>query len=71
MTDSKRLREWIEAKGYKLKAVAAALNITPAALAQKIGNKREFRASEIAAFVYDLGMTTAERDKIFFAKVVN
>ena len=66
MTDSVLLREWIDSKGFKLKSVAAKLNITPYALQKKIDNKSDFKASEIVGFVTDLGMTPAERDSIFF-----
>lgn len=66
MTNSSMLRAWIEKKGFKLKAVAAQLGITPYSLQKKIDNENEFKASEIMAFVVDLGMTTKERDKIFF-----
>lgn len=66
MTNSKLLREWIETKGYKLKSVAAKLGITPYALQKKIENKSEFKASEIAAFVNELGMSVKDRDHIFF-----
>lgn len=67
MTDSKALRDWISEKGYKLKAVASKLGITPYALQKKIDNESEFKASQIAAFVNEMGMTPRERDNIFFA----
>lgn len=67
MTDSLMLREWIERKGLKLKAVAAQLGITPYSLQRKIDNQSEFKASEIVVFVACLGMTAQERDKIFFS----
>ena len=38
MTDTKALRERIEAKGLKLKAVAEKLGITPYCLQRKINN---------------------------------
>lgn len=66
MTDSKVLRKWISERGFKLKAVAATLGITPYALQKKIDNKTQFKASEIAAFVNDLGMEPGLRDAIFF-----
>lgn len=69
MTNSVALREWITKRGYKLKAVAEKLGITPFALQKKIENKSEFKASEIAVFVNDLGMDPAERDIIFFARM--
>lgn len=69
MTNSSALREWIKYRGYKLKSVAARLGITPCALQKKIDNESEFKASEIAVFVNDLGMSPKERDKIFFANM--
>lgn len=69
MTNSSMLRAWIEQKGFKLKAVAAQLGITPYALQKKINNETEFKVSEIVTFVVDLGMSAKERDKIFFDMV--
>ena len=68
MTNSKALRDWISEKGYKLKAVAAKLGITPYALQKKIDNENEFKGSQIATFVNEMGMTPSERDIIFFAE---
>lgn len=70
MTNSVALRTWISSQGFKLKAVAGKLGITPYALQKKIDNKSEFKASEIAIFVDELGMGSHERDAIFFAKNV-
>lgn len=67
MTDSHALRKWISDHGYKLKYVAEKLGLTPFGLMKKIDNTTQFKVSEIAAFVSELGMTTAERDAIFFA----
>lgn len=53
-----------------MKAVAKKLSITPFALQKKIENKSEFKASEIAVFVNDLGMDPTERDIIFFARML-
>ncbi len=69
MTDSQALRKWISDRGLKLKYVAARLGLTPFGLAKKINNVTQFKVSEIAAFVTELGMTVAERDAIFFANV--
>lgn len=66
MTDSKRLRSWIEDRGYKFKAIAKALGISAYTLQKKIDNETEFKASEIMAFVDKFGMSTADRDLIFF-----
>ena len=63
MTDSVALREWIQRHGLKYNAIAAIIGITQ----KKIDNETEFKASEIATFVNDLGMSKSTRDKIFFA----
>lgn len=70
MTNSIALRDWITRKGYKLKAIAEKLGIIPYSLQKKIDNESEFKASEIATFVNDLGMDTPDRDEIFFARNV-
>lgn len=70
MTNSKAMRKWISDRGLKLKAVVAALKITPYALQKKIDNCSEFKASEIAVFVNELGMEAGVRDQIFFAQDV-
>ena len=67
MTDSVALREWIHRHGLKYNAIAAIIGITPYSLQKKIDNETEFKASEIATFVNDLGMSKSTRDKIFFA----
>lgn len=69
MTDTKALKNWIDDNGLKIKAIAKAIGITPYALSMKINNEREFKASEIAAFVDIFGMTPTMRDRIFFASV--
>ncbi len=66
MTNSKLLREWLESKGIKLKAVAKAMGITPYSLSKKIDNSSEFKASEIAVFTSDYGMSPELRNQIFF-----
>lgn len=70
MTDSKALRNWIESHGLKLKAIANKINITSFSLQKKIDNITEFKASEIMVFTNDFGMSSADRDKIFFAENV-
>lgn len=67
MTDSAKLRDWINWKGLKLKAIAKAMHISPYALSKKIDNITEFKASEIAVFTNTYGMGAEDRDKIFFS----
>lgn len=68
MTNSQKLREKIETSGFKRSYIAKALGITPAALYQKIANRREFKASEIDILCRVLGITSLrEKEEIFFA----
>lgn len=66
MTNSKLLREIINAKGYKYGYVARMLGITPNGLRKKIENDTEFKASEIKRMSAILGLSADERDIIFF-----
>ena len=68
MTDSAELRDWLDDRGIKLKAVAKKLGITCYSLQKKIDNITEFKATEIAAFS-ELGMDRDTRDRIFFGSV--
>ena len=67
MTDSQALRERIEAKGLKYKAIAENLGITPYCLQRKINNKNEFKVSEVDAISGMLGLTLREKEAIFFS----
>lgn len=68
MTNTEKLRKRIDMSGLKINYIAKELGITRATLAQKIANRREFKASEIAALCNLLGITTAkEKEAIFFA----
>lgn len=71
MTDTEKLRNRIDLSGLKISYIAKALGISRAALAQKIANRREFKASEIAALCKLLGITAAkDKEAIFFADKV-
>lgn len=65
MTDTKALREKIEAKGLKLKAVAEKLGITPYCLQRKINNENEFKVSEVDKLSSMLELTLSETQAIF------
>lgn len=68
MTNTQKLRDKIEASGFKRSYIAKALGITTAALYQKIANRREFKASEIDILCRILGITSLrEKEEIFFA----
>ncbi len=71
MTDTDKLNRKIEMSGYKKNYLAKELGITPAALYQKIANRREFKASEINILCKILGITSlTEKEAIFFAREV-
>lgn len=66
MTNTKLLRDLIQASGLKLTYIAGQLMITPKALTMKIENQTEFKPSEIKRLSEILGIKTAEeREQIF------
>ncbi len=65
MTDTKALRERIEEKGLKLKAIDEKLGITPYYLQRKIENENEFKVSEVDKLSVLLGLTLEETRAIF------
>lgn len=67
MTDTKALRDIIEEKGLKYKAVARNLGITPYGLQKKIENDTEFKASEVGKLSELLNLSTRQKERIFFA----
>lgn len=71
MTDTKELRNRIEASGLKYKYIAQKLGISAYALQLKIDNDSEFKVSEVDALATLLGLTLLEKDAIFFAKLWN
>ena len=72
MTNTKLLRERIEASGLKLSYIASQLWISRAALTMKIENKSDFRQKEIVKLCELLGINTPEeKNKIFLAEKLN
>ena len=67
MTNTELLETYIENSGYKKSFVAKALDITAYALAMKINNKSEFKASEIDTLCELLHIGISDRMRIFFA----
>lgn len=67
MTDTDMLNEKIAQRGVKKRYVAKALNISETSLRNKIYNRQDFRQGEIVAICETLGLSAAERNKIFFA----
>lgn len=68
MTNTKLLREKIDASGLKLSYIASQLWISPKALTMKIENQTQFKAAEIKRLSEILGIETAEeREQIFLS----
>lgn len=66
MTNTKLLREKIEASGLKLSYIASQLGISRAALTMKIENKSDFRQKEIVKLCELLGITTPKEKALIF-----
>lgn len=71
MTNTKLLEEYILKSGYKRSFIAKALGITAYALALKINNKSEFKATEIDILCKLLNIGIEDRMRIFFARLVD
>lgn len=72
MTNTQLLLEYIEESGLKRNYIARMLGISTYALAQKIHNIREFKASEIYTFCRILRITSSDvMEAIFFAEKVD
>lgn len=67
MTDTKLLEEAIDRSGLKKGKIAERLGISRAGLINLINNRAEFRASQIMILCDLLGLTTDQREAIFFA----
>ena len=69
MTNTQLLLEYVEQSGLKRNYIARMLGISTYALAQKIHNIREFKASEIYTFCRILRITSSDvMEAIFFAE---
>ena len=66
MTNTKLLREKIDASGLKLNYIASQLWISPKALTMKIENQTQFKAAEIKRLSEILGIETAEEQALIF-----
>lgn len=71
MTDTLALDFAIKKAGFDRQKVAKSLGISMMALFNKIHNRTEFKASEIAKLKQILGLTNKQRDRIFFAFVID
>lgn len=71
MTDALELDYAIKKAGLDRPKVAKILGISLMALFNKIHNRSEFKASEIAKMKQALHLSNEQRDKIFFAHDVD
>lgn len=67
MTNTTLLCDAIEKTGLKKDWIAKQLGITRAALFEKINNKREFKASEVAKLAKILSLPEEVREIIFLS----
>jgi transcriptional regulator with XRE-family HTH domain len=70
VTDTERLKERIKKSGLKMNYIAEQIGITREGLYNKINGKNDFKATEIAKLQDLLGLSLAEKEKIFFARWV-
>lgn len=68
MIDLVMLNEKMRDSGMTITAIAEKSNISRETLYNKMNGTRDFRASEIMNLSKTLRLTTAERDRIFFAE---
>lgn len=71
MTDTLELDIALKRAGFTRLEIAKKLGISAMAFFNKIHNKTEFKASEIASLKKILNLSDKERDKIFFACCVD
>ena len=70
MVDFEALRKAIDTSGMKFGYIADTIGITRSALYQRFQNKTEFTASEITKLCEVLRLSMADRERIFFAPMV-
>lgn len=71
MTDSILLNVLIKSKGLKYGYIADRMNLSRAALYNKVNGKTEFLGSEISMLSDILNLSVKEKETIFFAKIVD
>lgn len=67
MTDTKKFKSLLVAKGMTMARLSELTGISIASLSYKINNKRQFLAREIQCIQKILELTDKQRDEIFFA----
>lgn len=70
MVDVGKLKSTIRESGITMVALSRKTGILRETLYNRLNGTGEFTASEIAALSLVLGLTTNERDEIFFARKV-
>ena len=71
MTNAEMFRKKVEERGVSYSFLADKMGISRASLYNKLDNKSEFKASEIAVATTVLRLSNKERDQIFFNRVLN
>ena len=66
MVNRKLLLGKAMAKNISCKDIAEALNIDPATLSQKLGNKSDFKIKEVQTIQKLLNLTKKDTESIFF-----
>lgn len=66
MTNTDLLLQKISERGLKITFVADQLHLTYVGFMNKVNNKTEFKASEVAALKALLNLTDEETNQIFF-----
>ena len=66
MTDSVLLRQKIDESGYKLTFIAKKIGLSFQGFLKKVNNESEFKANEIQGLCSLLGITSEDKEAIFF-----
>jgi DNA-binding phage protein len=66
MTDTQALRDIIQGQGLKLGYVAEACGFKRATFMRKLNNESSFTVDEVPRVCRVLGLSNADRDRIFF-----
>ena len=70
MTNTKKFQGKIREHGYTIESLSKVIGLSRTGLFNKMHNKSEFTASEIAAIVKALSIDVTEEREIFFAQFV-
>lgn len=70
MTDVELLEKIIDESGYRLDFIAKRMGLTYQGFRNKMTGKSEFKTREVAILSNLLGLTSEQRDRIFFTQKV-